>query len=98
MNRATALRLRREALLARSAHLRLGLVEEGQALRAQLAGFDRGLGWVCYATRRPVLLAAAGAALLIFKPTRALSLIARGAMVVSLARRALGLLDRTPTP
>jgi hypothetical protein len=48
------------------------------------------------ATRKPVLLAAAAAALLVLKPARALRYITRGAMAVSLLRRVLGWMDREP--
>lgn len=96
MSRAQELRMRREALLERSHHLRAGLVDESRALAAQLHGVERGIGLVRTATQRPVLMAAAVAALLVFKPARALAWITRGALAVSLAKRALGLLEKRP--
>lgn len=96
MSRTHELRMRREALLERSHHLRAGLVDEGRALAAQLHTVESGIGWVRSATQRPVLMAAAVAALVVFKPARALRWITRGALAVSLAKRALGLLEKRP--
>ena len=65
-------------------------------LDEQVAGTEHALGLARAATRKPVLLAAAAAALLVLKPTRALRYITRGAMAVSLLRRVLGWMDRDP--
>ncbi len=91
-----ALRERRELLLARSRLLRADLVEQSRALQGRFAGVEHAVGLARAATRKPVLLAAAAAALLVLKPARALRYLTRGAMAVSLLRRVLGWMDREP--
>ncbi len=91
-----ALQQRRELLLARSRLLRADLVEQSRALQGRFAGVEHAVGLARAATRKPVLLAAAAAALLVLKPARALRYLTRGAMAVSLLRRVLGWLDREP--
>jgi hypothetical protein len=94
--RAAELRHRREALLERSAGLRAALAAEGTALRDRFAVVDAAVGLARSVTQRPVLVAAAAAALMVLKPARALRYLARGAVVVSMVRRFLGWLDRQP--
>lgn len=93
-HRTELLRQRREALLARSQGLRAALTEEAGALKARFSAVDRAVGMARSATRQPVLMAAAAAALMVLKPARALRYLARGAVVVSMVRRVLGWLDR----
>lgn len=99
-SRATSRRLvlqrRRELLQERSALLRHDLVAQSRALHHRFAGVEQALGVARAATRKPVLLAAAAAALLVLKPARAFRYLTRGAMAVSLLRRVLGWLDRQP--
>lgn len=91
-----ALEQRRELLLQRSGLLRADLVGQSRALQERLAGVEHAVGLARAATRKPVLLAAAAAALLVLKPARAFRYLTRGAMAVSLLRRVLGWLDREP--
>ena len=65
-------------------------------LKSEIEAVPEALGLARAATRKPVLLAAAAAALLVLKPARALRYITRGAMAVSLLRRLLGWMDREP--
>ena len=94
VSRTRVLRQRREALLERSAALRGALVAEAGALQERFAGVERAVGMARSATRPPILVAAAAAALVVLKPARALHYLTRGAVVVSLVRRVLGWLDR----
>jgi YqjK-like protein len=91
-----ALQDRRERLVARSRLLRADVVEQTRVLQGRFAGVEHAVGLARAATRKPVLLAAAAAALLVLKPARALRYITRGAMAVSLLRRVLGWMDREP--
>lgn len=93
-SRRRLLQQRRAALLEQSAALRGALVAEAGALQERLSGVERAVGVARAATRPSVLVAAAAAALMVLKPARALHYLTRGAMVVSLVRRALGWLDR----
>lgn len=96
LSRRVALQQRRELLLERSRLLRADLAGQAQALHERFAGVEHALGLARAATRKPVLLAAAAAALLVLKPARAFRYITRGAMAVSLLRRVLGWLNREP--
>lgn len=96
LSRRSTLQQRRELLLRRSELLRADLAGQSRELRERFAGVEQALGLARAATRKPVLLAAAAAALLVLKPARAFRYLMRGAMAVSLLRRVLGWLDREP--
>ncbi len=95
-SRRSALQQRRELLLQRSELLRADLLDQSRALQERFVGVEHALGLARAATRKPVLWAAAAAALLVLKPARALRYITRGAMAVSLLRRVLGWAGREP--
>ena len=84
---------RRATLLARSGRLRAKLAQHGLRIGDRLSLVDRGLQFAKAATERPLLMSAAGVLLMLFKPTRALKWMARGALVTSLLRRVLAFAD-----
>ena len=93
MSRQQELALKRTDLLARSSALRRELADHGAHIESRLQLVDRGLRFAKAATERPLLTAVAGALLMLFKPTRALKWIARGAVVTSLLRRLLAFVE-----
>jgi hypothetical protein len=93
MSRRQQLALRHAVLLARSAALRTELAQYGAQIGAHLSLVDRGLKFAKAATERPILMTAAGLLLMLFKPTRALKWVARGALATSLLRRLLDFME-----
>jgi hypothetical protein len=93
ISRVQQLAQRRAELIARSTAHRDDLALHATNIGARLGLVDRGLNLARAATGRPFLLSLAGLVLMMFKPARALAWLARGALVTSLLRRLLGLLD-----
>ena len=93
MRRREELQRRRAALLARSHAQRAELAEYGARIAARLSLVDKGLRLAKSATERPLLVGAAGLLFMLFKPTRALKWVARGALVSSLVRRLLAFVE-----
>ncbi len=83
----------RATLLARSGRLRAELAQHGTRIGDRLSLVDRGLQLAKAATERPLLMSAAGLLLMLFKPTKAVKWMARGALVTSLLRRVLAYVD-----
>jgi hypothetical protein len=83
---------RRRALVARSTRLRDVLQGQLSGVRDQVQGVDRGVSFARSLLKRPVVLTAATALLVALRPARALRWAARGALALSLARKAMGLL------
>lgn len=75
--KATALLLRQERILHRSAQLRTDLVVQSRMLVAPLEQVDRVHRGVLWLRRHPIYVAALAAAALAFKPRNAMSKIGR---------------------
>jgi hypothetical protein len=95
MSRVAELRARREALLLRSATLRMQLVMHGDELEHAAVRVDRGISFARMLTAKPVVLLAGAGLLLSIGPGRVFRWISRGLFLTSVARRAYGILALT---
>ena len=96
--RTEQLALRRAALIARSAALRADIGAYGAMIGERLGLVDRGLQFAKSVTQRPMLMAAATALFMFFRPTTALKWMGRGAVATSLIRRILSIANVGRTP
>ncbi|MEO7774821.1 MAG: YqjK family protein [Steroidobacteraceae bacterium] len=94
--REKQLATRRANLVARSGRQRARLVRQAEDLGRSLGGVERGIGVARHLTSRPLLLGAAAAALLVFRPARAIKWVTRGALITSVVRRGLNILQENP--
>ncbi len=96
--RESATERRRAQLLARSARLREDIARTSAGVTGRLGGAERSIKVARAITSTPVLLLAAGAALLAYAgPAKAISLVGRGLVGVNLLRRVLSALGTVGT-
>ncbi len=91
--RLAELELKRQTLVLQSAVLRGDIAAEGAAIQGRFSQVDRGLAALRSLTSSPWLIAGAGALVVVLGPVRALRWAGRGLVGLTLARRALRLLD-----
>jgi len=85
--RAQDLAAKRERLVARAAAQRVALAHQFEPWRDRLAVVDRGITLVRSAGRHPLLFALAAAALVAWRPRRALNWLQFGLMAWRVVRR-----------
>lgn len=91
--RLAELELKRQTLVVQSAVLRGDIAAEGAGIQDRFSQVDRGLAALRHLTSSPWLIAGAGALVVMLGPVRALRWAGRGLVGLTLARRALRLLD-----
>lgn len=91
--RLAELELKRQTLVVRSTVLRGDVSAEGADIQARFVQVDRGLAALRSVASSPWLIAGAGALFLALGPVRALRWAGRGLVGLTLARRALRLLN-----
>lgn len=91
--RLAELELKRQTLVVRSTVLRGDIVAEGADIQGRFIQVDRGLAALRSVSRSPWLIVGAGALIVALGPVRALRWAGRGLVGLTLARRALRLLD-----
>ena len=94
VHRGAQLARRRAGLVARSRQLRGDLAADGAAIASRLSIVDRGVALARAVGRRPLVLAAGAALLFTGKPIKVLKWVTRGALLLSVARRAYGAMNR----
>lgn len=91
--RLAELELKRQTLVVRSTVLRGDIAAEGANIQGRFIHVDRGLAALRSVSSSPWLIVGAGALLVVLGPVRALRWAGRGLVGLTLARRALRLLD-----
>lgn len=86
-SRGIELAVKRERLIARSALQRAALAQQSAVIAKPLALADRGLAAARLAGRHPVLVAAAVAALVVWRPRKAVRVLQYGWMGWQMLRR-----------
>ena len=89
-SRGIELAAKRERLIAQSALQRAALARQSLLLKAPLSLADRGLAAARVAGRHPLLVAAAVAAMVVWRPRKAVRVLQYGWMGWQLARRLRG--------
>jgi len=93
-HRSAQLARRRAGLVARSRQLRGDLAADGAAIASRLSLVDRGFALARAVGRRPLMLAAGAALLFTGRPIKVLKWVTRGALLLSVARRVYGTMNR----